>query len=250
MLNALYVAWRGSDPNHGWGPVGRLERIDGLYRFYYTRGARKLPGFHPFPQMKDLDQIYESAELFPLFANRLLSPSRQEYDAFLQWSGFDPVTQPDPIAILGVTEGLRQTDSVEVFPCPLPDPTGNLITKFFLHGIRWVSPTALQRIQCLVPGESLQMIPDDTNQFDPHAMGLHTVREPQRIGYVPRYLAQDARTLLHNDPDSVRVSVERLNSDAPLQQRVLCRLHAPWPTEFVPCAGEQFEPIPEALPIH
>ncbi len=67
----------------GWRPVvGELQHDDDLYRFWYTSGARK-PGFRPFAQMEQLDQVYESETLFPLFANRLLSESRPEYEAYL-----------------------------------------------------------------------------------------------------------------------------------------------------------------------
>src|SRR5437588_345178 len=114
-MNSLFVAWR--PPMHdptGWRPVGRLEHDDGLYRFWYTRGAKR-PGFRPFVQMEPLDQVFESEELFPLFANRLLSESRPEYEAYLRWSGFDVGNPPDPFVVLGVTEGIRQTDAVEVF---------------------------------------------------------------------------------------------------------------------------------------
>ena len=138
MTTALFVAWRGGQPHRGWGPVGRLEHDGGVYRFCYTQGARTLRGFQPFPQMGDLEQVYESEELFPLFANRLLSPNRPEYEAYLRWGGFEPGTQPDPIAILGVTEGKRETDSIEVFPCPAPDADGCYLNKFFLHGLRWM----------------------------------------------------------------------------------------------------------------
>ena len=116
-MNALFVAWRPAAPQAGWRPIGRLEHDDGTYRFFYTAGARK-PGFRPFSQMEDLDQVYESDELFPVFANRLLSQSRPEYDDFLRWGGFEVSNPPEPIVILGVTEGLRQTDAIEVFPCP------------------------------------------------------------------------------------------------------------------------------------
>ena len=58
-INAIFVAWRPSQPdNYGWRPVGRLIHDGGLYRFCYTQGARK-PGFQPFPGMKSLDQVYE-----------------------------------------------------------------------------------------------------------------------------------------------------------------------------------------------
>jgi len=132
MKKALFVAWRTRDPDHpGWGPVGRLEFEEGIYRFFYTHGAQSLPpGFQPFAQMDDLEQVYESTELFPLFANRLLSERRPEYDAYLRWSGFEHANPPDPMTILAVTEGQRQTDAVEVFPCPVPG--GLLLEPFFL----------------------------------------------------------------------------------------------------------------------
>ncbi len=88
MHNALFVAWRFTTPDGGrWGPIGRLEYTGAGYRFVYTQGARKLPGFVPFPEMPDLDAVCESDELFPLFANRLLARSRPEYEAYLAWGG-------------------------------------------------------------------------------------------------------------------------------------------------------------------
>jgi hypothetical protein len=249
MINSLFVAWRGSDPEQGWGPVGCLERADGVYRFCYTQGARLLPGFSPFSGMRDLDQVYESTELFPLFANRLLSKSRPEYEDYLRWSGLDPVSQPDPLAILGVTEGRRETDLVEVFPCPIPDAEGNYQSKFFVHGVRWLTPAGAARLQVLEPGEHLRPMPDLKNQYDAHAMGLHTARDAERIGYVPRYLAQDVAELLGHDEGAIQVWVERVNADAPLRQRVLCSMRARWPQGFVPCHGEAFEPIPSSAAI-
>ncbi len=84
MAKALFVAWRGGGPATGrWGPVGKLEHIGGVYRFCYTRGAEQLEGFRPFPEMPELDSLYESDLLFPLFANRLLAASRPEYQAYL-----------------------------------------------------------------------------------------------------------------------------------------------------------------------
>ncbi|MCW5557909.1 MAG: restriction endonuclease, partial [Verrucomicrobiae bacterium] len=113
-MNALLVASRSPEPNHGeWSPIGRLEFEGGLYRFVYTRGARTARGFTPFSGMEDLDEIYESERLFPVFANRLLPESRPEYEAYLRWSGFDSASQPDPIAVLAVTEGIRRTDMIE-----------------------------------------------------------------------------------------------------------------------------------------
>jgi len=66
-MNALLVASRSSEPHKGgWSPVGRLEFDQGTYRFVYTRGAKTATGFTPFSGMEKLEDIYESAELFPV----------------------------------------------------------------------------------------------------------------------------------------------------------------------------------------
>jgi HIRAN domain len=249
-MNSLFVAWRGGDAQQGvWGPVGRLDYEGGVYRFRYTCGAQRVGGFSPFPGMPDLEEVYESEELFPLFANRLLKRSRPEYEAFLRWGGFAPGSQPEPIAILGVTEGIRQTDSIEVFPCPTQDPDGCYLSRFFLHGIRWRGQQAIERINRLQSEEELVVRPDPGNRVDPNAVGVHPDHGGAMIGFVPRYLAHDVKRLLeHCGPDFVKLFVERVNRDAPLQQRVLCRMRACWPEGFQPCNDEAFQPIPTHIP--
>lgn len=244
-MKSLFVAWRPAPPDlSGWRPVGRLEFDEGLYRFFYTQGARK-PGFHPFPQMSDLDQVYESEMLFPLFANRLLSKSRPEYEDYLRWSGFDTKNPPDPIVVLGITEGIRQTDAVEVFPCPMPSEDGCYTTKFFLHGIRWLDAGAIERIGRLQVGEPLKLMLDLQNEYDSLAVAVRTQEESAHIGYVPRYLANDVGHIFRDcDPQIVDLRVDQVNLDAPLQNRVLCQMRACWPTGFQPCSGEDFQPIP------
>ena len=147
-MSTLLVASRSGEPHKGgWSPIGRLEFDRGRYRFLYTRGAITAKGFTPFSGMEKLGEVYESAELFPIFANRLLPESRPEYEAFLKWSGFDPANPPDPLMLLGVTEGIRRTDLIEVFPCPVPDDLGCYLNKFFLHGLRHMPESAKERVQ-------------------------------------------------------------------------------------------------------
>lgn len=252
MSNALFVAWRSGEPTGGeWGPIGRLEHGPHGYRFTYTRGAQSRSGFQPFPEMPDLNAVYESEELFPLFANRLLARSRPEFEAYLTWSGFDPDHPPDPIAVLGVTEGRRATDNLELFPCPVPDAVGCYLNKFFLHGVGYVPAAALERIAALKQGEPLVPMFDDFNPFDPDAVAVRTAdaRDRMLIGYVPRYLAREIRLLCAScDPDLIELKVERVNPTAPLQQRVLCRWNSCWPEGFSPCDDDDFQPIPSRLP--
>lgn len=247
MSQELFIAWRAGGAAQGrWGPVGRLSRVADGYRFVYTRGARALEGFRPFPDMPRLDAVYESEDLFPLFANRLLARSRPEYEAYLTWGGFDPRCPPDPIALLGVTEGMRQTDSLELFPLAQPDADGRYLSRFFLHGLRWMPAAAQARTTQLVPGERLGLMLDVSNEFDPNAVAVRTSdgHDQLMIGYVPRYLAADVRRLCAaSDPDAVKLTVARVNPNAPLQHRLLCQLRARWPQGFSPCTSDEYLPM-------
>lgn len=249
-MSTLLVASRSSEPQHGgWSPIGRLEFDNGIYRFVYTKGAKTAKDFTPFSGMENLEDIYESFEMFPIFANRLLSKSRPEYEAFLKWSGFDPANPPDPLILLGVTEGIRRTDLIEVFPCPVPDANGCYLNKFFLHGLRYMSEAARICALTLKPDQQLLPMFDVFNQADQRAVALRT-NDEQRVmlGYVPRYMAQDVWKLFEKcHPDFINVFVHRVNIDAPLQQRLLCRMHACWPSGFEPCGGEEFKPIPTGV---
>lgn len=251
-MNALLVASRSADPaKPGWSPIGRLQFEAGTYRFVYTQGARTAQGFTPFSGMEHLEEVYESNSMFPVFANRMLPESRPEYEAYLRWSGFDPANPPDPIAILGVTEGIRRTDMIELFPCPVPDEQGCFLNKFFLHGLRYMPEVAKARVLALRQDEPLFPMLDVCNPADPNAVALRAESERVMLGYVPRYLAHDFWKLFQNcQPDFINVFVHRVNHDAPLQQRLLCRIHACWPEGFQPCSGEEFQPIPEGVPAH
>lgn len=246
MNTAVFIAWRGGTPERGeWSPVARLDREHDEYRFVYTQGARTLAGFHPFPGMPDLEEVYRSETLFPLFANRLLSKSRPEYEAWLTWGGFDPRDPPNPLALLSVTEGIRQTDALEVFPCPLTDADGMYRSRFFLHGLRHAAADVHERLASLQAGEGLQLELENDNVRDPRAVAvLFDGAQRLRLGYVPRYLARDARALTaYAGVAAIDLRVARINPSAPLQMRVLCDLGAPWPRGFSPCAGSEFQPI-------
>jgi len=248
MTQSLFVAWRSEGPRGGhWGPVARLDRTEWGYRFRYTKGAISLPDFEPFPGMSDLEAVYDSEELFPLFTSRLLARSRPEYASYLAWGGFDPKNPPEPIALLAVTEGRRITDSIEVFPAPSRNGGGRFTQKFFVHGIRHLTNVEQARANSLSPGERLVLKPEPTNPADENALQLLAGEiDGTRVGYIPRYLAEDYRDLATvSGHDALAVSVVRVNHDAPLQQRVLCQLDAAWPETFEPCSKENYQAIGE-----
>lgn len=240
-MKVLYGAWQ--DPkDRRWYPGGRLSFDGSAYQFVYTKGAKKSPHFMPFGQMLDLHRRYQSPELFPLFANRLLTKTRPEYPEFLQWLNLQP-HEAEPLVVLARTEGKRATDALGVFPCPEKEPDGTYRVHFFSHGVRYLPEPVILSIDCLCPDTPLLLMPDPQNPHDAHAVALRTSAPAMLVGYCPRYLSGDFLHLLQTHPALVNIVVERVNPDSPLQLRLLCSLTAPWPEDFSPCAAEEYEAL-------
>ncbi|MCW5556841.1 MAG: DNA-binding protein, partial [Verrucomicrobiae bacterium] len=121
-----------------------------------------------------------------------------------------------------------------------------------LHGLRYMPEAAKERVLVLRQDETLSPMLDLCNSADPNAVALRTVEGDRlMLGYVPRYLARDVWKLFQGcEPNFIQVFVHRVNKDAPLQQRLLCRMHACWPNGFQPCSGEEFQPIPDGVSAH
>ncbi len=249
-MTTVYLAWR--DPGRRWFPVGRLTRDDsGRYQFVYTHGAAEAheqAGFAPLVSFPDWQETYESGELFPLFANRLLSERRPEFPLFQDWLNL-PRDQKDPLVLLARSNGIRETDTFQVFAHPVPDDEGRYHVHCFIHGLRHRDPDAINRAESLVIGEPLWIEPDPENPADALAIKTLTVDErPQHIGFLPRYLTSDVRRI---GIDQVHASVERVNPrPTPAQFRVLVRLLAAWPPGFQPYSDPSFAPLSKQAGAH
>ena len=240
-MKVLFVAWQ--DPQtRQWYPVGKLTVEGGVYRFVYTKGATLSKNFIPFGSLRDLHEVYRSPDLFPLFANRLISKKRPEYRDFLRWLDLQEV-EAYPLVILARTEGVRATDSLTVFPCPEPDAQGRYVVHFFSHGLRHLAEESRIRINTLRAGDKLYLLPDPQNPHDGYAIALRTNDPATIVGYCPRYISRDFLEILENSPDSSEVHVKRVNTDAPIQLRLLCTLTADWPETFKPCSSDFYQEL-------
>ena len=242
-MKVLFVAWQ--DPaSRNWQPVARLTFENTRFRFVYTKGAKSANNFMPFGRMTDIYDVYESKELFPLFTNRLLSKNRPEYREFLEWLNIEK-GEDDPLVVLGRSGGKRGTDSLMIFPCPERTPDGKYQLYFFSQGLRYLKKEDLDVIAELKIGAQLFLMLDVQNQHDHLAIALRKEDPPVLLGYVPRYFAEDFQHLLKfNNGKSVKVVVNRVNQDAPVQLRLLCKISADWPVDLKSCSGELYQPLP------
>ena len=243
-MSTLFVAWQSPNPTRSWFPIGRLDvspdRKD--YVFRYTHGAQRAherAGFEPLIAFPDFQQRYEAEELFPLFKNRILDSNRKDFQEYLQWLDLDPVNA-DPIEILGLTGGERQTDSLEVFPKVQKLSDGTIQCRFFLHGLRHVSVAARARAETLHEGEALQVAIEVNNPATTYAVQLQTT-DGHLIGWAPRYLVDDLREALL-EHSTITAAVRRINQlDAPFARRVLVELCGGVPTAFEPMTSDEYQ---------
>lgn len=244
-MKTVYLAWR--HPNERWYPVAELRHDGAIYRFRYVMGSvlAEEAGLLPLVEFGHFDREYESPTLFATFENRIPSPGHPQYSAFMEWLHL-PADARGPMDVLARSGGQRATDTFEVFSRPEPH-RGLYVAHVFVHGLQHRSTEARARARALTAGEHLELRPEPDNPVDELAIRTET-GERVHIGYVPRYLATDLHAL---GLDRVSIRVERVNKPpVPAQFWVLCRLEAPWPDGFDPCAAEEFQPrVPaEAAP--
>jgi hypothetical protein len=236
----IFVAWR--DPlNKSWYPVAKLSVDEqGIFNFVYTKGALK-SNFPRFPRMNEVTE-YKSKELFPLFYNRIISEKRPDFKNYLKWLDLN-IRDFSPLKMLGLTEGIKPTDHLEFFQCPVKSGDKKYRVLFMMHGLQYFPKNIVDHVNELKIGERLFLVQDPQNPFDENAIMLRTADPIYTIGYCPRYLSRDFLELLGNNTEEIVVHVRKVNKDAPLGFRLLCEIVATWPDGFHPCGQDDFEPI-------
>ena len=240
----LFLAWQDGDSRQ-WFPVGRLDAdVSGpLYCFRYTEGAGRAEreaGFPLLVEFPDLRQAYWSPELFPIFRNRVMNRGRPEFADYLRQ--LDLPEGAGPIEILSVNGGSRVTDTYEVFPKLDKREDGKSTCRFFLHGWRYVSPAAQERLNKLTSGDELYMTLEPANPATGLAVQIQTT-DYHMIGWTPRYLVQDLATAMIEAPNEYKAKVVTVNPQPfPSKQRVLIEMSGSW-GEHEPMTGEDFMPL-------
>ncbi len=241
----LFLAWQDATSRR-WYPIGRLASEHGVYHFVYVEGflrAYAEGDLAPLIGFPDVRREYRSEYLFPFFANRVMSSSREDYRDYLaRLQVADGPTAP--LWMLARNRGLRPNDPFEVFPRPLLESGAGrrFVTTFFVHGVRHMPSSAQARAEQLQPGEPLMPMPDWGNPFDPQAIALRS-EDRHIIGFVPRYYVADLMRVRTRHIVPV-FAVEHVNPPpAPHQQRVLCRVDAEWSEDEPPLSTGDYLPL-------
>ena len=246
MSPVLYLAWQDA-ASRRWFPVGRVRKLpDRGYEFVYVRGfdeAREKAGMTPIVGFPDPSQRYMSDTLFPHFQNRIMPRSREDYPIYIENLGFSEPPS-EPLAILARSGGHKVTDSFSLFPKPeeVASPAGErrYTVCFFIHGMRYMQPSARERGGRAQIRERLFLLDDFQNVADPCALMLRT-EDNHLLGWVPRVYCADIHDLRRRG-QSIEATVEHVNAPStPSWLGVMCRIEAHWPTGFQALAGREYE---------
>jgi HipA-like protein len=77
--------------------VGTLTAHDGKWRFEYSDDFRNNQELRPVIEFPEVQQVYESPELWQFFASRIPSPERAEVEAILQR---EQIREDDAVTLL------------------------------------------------------------------------------------------------------------------------------------------------------
>ena len=175
-----------------------------------------------------------------MFQNRVMVPGRPDFADYL--TRLDLATGADPIEMLSVDGGNRAPDSFEVFPKIEKGPDGAFRCRFFLHGWRYVSQAAQERLNHLTAGKSLLVTLELNNPATGAAVQIQT-EDYHMIGWAPRYLLTELVAAIAKAPSDYSAFVVRVNPvPAPSKQRVLIELRGRWP-DHDPMTTEEFRPL-------
>jgi hypothetical protein len=235
------VLWQEADSRR-FQHVGTLEHSsrtspqdDGFYTFVYSpmgAGTARFPGFPSFP---DRQRTYVSRDLFPMFANRVMTSRRDGYQDYLHSIGLSS-PQAEPFEVLTRTWGQQATDHIQLLPVPVVQ-NGILTGLFQVHGGRHVDPDGT-RLAAVRAGDALFLGAEPDNAVNPLAVLVGSQPHPNlqhALGYLPDVFASLV-TVLMRSAGALRITAERVNAgmDNPRATsiRLLARLDAEVPPDF------------------
>ena len=228
-------------PLADWMLIQSVPAIDFATRAGPSRAYDEVgfPGFDyvDFPEARGgLSGVGASSR--SRWKNRVIAPSRPDFADYIR--RLDLPEKANPIEILTVNGGFRTTDSFEVFPKLVKRPDGSFVCRFFLHGWRYVSEPAQEKLDHLTKGEELHVALELTNPKTEVAVQIQTT-DYQMIGWAPRYLVPDL--MMAEAPGKYEANVVRINlHTTPLRQRFLIEMRSYW-EKHEPMVGDDYNPL-------
>jgi transcriptional regulator with XRE-family HTH domain len=205
--------------------VGWLRVSSDRFTFTYTPEAELDLDFEPFAAFSELREEYESAELFPFFAERVVSAAQPGFDDLISALGLDRESAT-PVELLARSWGRSSHDTIQIVPEPIAHADGTVSRFFLVSGVSHVDENNPGKVSKLIsklkPGQELLLRDEPDNPVNSDALMIEA--DGQQVGWMPDYLLGAVRKA-QSEATSVDVVVEHANGPAtPWHLRLLCRL--------------------------
>ena len=222
--------------------VGLLTHVGATYSFSYLRSAGAVEGFQPFIGFPDLEHRYEATTLFPLFAKRVMRPSRPDFDRYRRALGLDIDTSV--WSILGRSQGQREGDGICVFPEPDVDEAGMTSSTIFVSGLSdrvHRDPQVAPALARLANGDRLRLL--DERATVEHAWAVLVVeRTGVALAWLPGLLPSHLDAISSGGAPELTV-VGTNGADVPPAYRLLVMLRGIAPMGYRPFDGPEWSQV-------
>ena len=222
-VTKLLVVWQ-QPSTRAMIPVGVLAFDGETYTFEYVANVEGVDEFRPLLGFGDLAKTYESEELFPLFRERILDSTRPDFTRVLDALSLDPASTTPWEQLVG-SGGSSEGDTLQVTPFPLEHEAGWTCTVL-VAGVRYPAKKSVKTavgetrrysdleleevLERLVPGQSLRVLQEVGNDYNPKAQLLFTEQD-EFIGYLPDWLAKLTAPCVE-DGVGVAATIDRVNA--------------------------------------
>ena len=195
MENKMWLIWKQPKSRRRY-KIGTLSYLDNSYKFCYVNpelDEAQKDGFKYFPGFDDINNVYESDELFANIATRLPNVSRSDYLEILNLYNLDKTSSK--FDILRATRGRLLTDNYEFVPVFNPNKV-----EFDVAGTRHCFNTK-ENYELIKENDKLLLELEPDNQYDKNAIKVILCKNNKKykLGYVPRYYASELTSILKNN---------------------------------------------------
>lgn len=191
----VYLVWKEPNTRRQY-VVGQLTK-NGKYEFSYGFEVEAAigVGFNHLIPFDNINNVYESDLLFPVFSSRLPDKKRRGIEDILSKYGLEEFND---YLLLKRSGAQLPIDNLK-FIDPLLDEDSGRITRIFdLAGVRHYlgcdGEECYKSVELEV-GEELLLVPEIENQYDNNAIKVVT-KSDVLIGYIPRFYNKELSELL------------------------------------------------------